>query len=326
MANPFAITAAANSIRLDTKQQAQTSFTVYNSSGRALRGRARIVAQNPASETWITVVGDAEKDFPIAGTHQYNVDIAVPPGSAPGSYPFRLDVVGTENPDEEFSQGPTVTFEVAAQPVKKPFPIWIPIAIAVVALLLVGGVIAFLVLRGGGESTPGATPIPTPIPTVVPTVKPTAKPTLAVRPTRNVVRLVSVRFERITIHDTLDGLVGDGEFIMTFKVDGETFTWPGPNSPESIGRGESRNIDKVLQVGLPSDTPLSIQVIGFEQDEGGQNDNMGVAEVLLKPSEINSRSESIFSQPIEIHGRGGDPDCQDLENGCFTITYRVTSP
>ncbi|MDQ5826291.1 MAG: hypothetical protein M3441_19020 [Chloroflexota bacterium] len=158
MANPFAITAAANSLRLDAKQQAQTSFTVYNSSGRAIRGRARIVAQNPTSETWITLVGDAEKDFPIAGTHQYNVEIVVPYGSSPGSYPFRLDMVGTENPDEEFSQGPSVTFEVpVAPPPKKPFPIWIPIAIVVAALVLVGGVIAFLATRGGGTTPPDAT-------------------------------------------------------------------------------------------------------------------------------------------------------------------------
>jgi hypothetical protein len=154
MPNPFTITAATNTIRLDDTRQAQTTFTVFNSSGRAMRGRARIVVQNPASETWVSLVGDAEKDFPIAGTHQYDVKIAVPAGSPPGSYPFRLDVVGTENPDEEFSQGPTVTFEVPAPaPAKNPFPIWIPIALVAV-LLLVGGVIAFLLLRGPGGISP----------------------------------------------------------------------------------------------------------------------------------------------------------------------------
>ncbi|MDQ5826289.1 MAG: hypothetical protein M3441_19010 [Chloroflexota bacterium] len=149
MSDPFSITAATNTIRLDDTSQAQTTFTVFNNSGRAMRGRARIVAENLTSETWITLVGDAEKDFPIAGTHQYNVNIVVAPGSPPGSYPFRLDVVGTENPDEEFSQGPSVTFEVPTPPPpKKPFPIWIPIAIVVAALVLVGGVITFLVIGG----------------------------------------------------------------------------------------------------------------------------------------------------------------------------------
>jgi uncharacterized protein (UPF0333 family) len=151
MANPFNITAATNTIHLDAKLQAQTAFTVNNNSGRAMRGRARIVAQNPASEPWITLPKEVERDFPIAGTHQYDVQIAVPTGSPAGSYPFRLDMVGTENPDEEFSQGPSVTFEVPAPaPVKKPFPIWIPI-VAVVALLVVGGVIAFLVIGGNNR-------------------------------------------------------------------------------------------------------------------------------------------------------------------------------
>jgi hypothetical protein len=125
MANPFAITAATNTIRLNDTRQAQATFTVFNNSGRAMRGRARIVVQNPASEKWVTLVGDAQKDFPVAGTDQYNVQISVPPGSPPGSYPFRLDVVGTENPDEQYSKGPSVTFEVVAAPVKKALPIWI---------------------------------------------------------------------------------------------------------------------------------------------------------------------------------------------------------
>ncbi|MDQ5824440.1 MAG: hypothetical protein M3441_09575, partial [Chloroflexota bacterium] len=114
MANPFNITAATNTIHLDDTRQAQTSFTAFNNSGRAMRGRALIVSENQASATWITISDDAERDFPIAGTQQFTVQIAVPPGSSPGSYPFRMDVVGTENPDEEFSQGPSVTFEVPA--------------------------------------------------------------------------------------------------------------------------------------------------------------------------------------------------------------------
>jgi hypothetical protein len=151
MSNPFTITAATNTMRLDDTRQAQTTFTVFNNSGRSMRGRARISPQDPASEPWLTLAGEAERDLPIAGAQQYVVKLAVPPGAPAGSYPFRLDMVGTENPDEEFSQGPTVTFEVPAPaPVKKPFPIWIPI-VAVVALLVVGGVIAFLVIRPDPE-------------------------------------------------------------------------------------------------------------------------------------------------------------------------------
>ncbi len=79
MPNPFAITAATNTVRLDAKRQAETSFSVFNNSGRLIRGRARLVPQNQASETWLTLIGGAEKDFPIAGIQEYKVSIAVPP-------------------------------------------------------------------------------------------------------------------------------------------------------------------------------------------------------------------------------------------------------
>src|SRR4051794_37351857 len=139
MPGPFAITAAANLIHLDEKRQASTSFTVLNSSGRQLRGRARLTAQTPAAQSWLTLVGEAERDFAIAGTQQYSVQIAVPPTAPAGSQAFRLDVVGVENPDEQLSEGPLVQVEVpapAAPAVKKGFPVWIPIA-AGAALLLI---------------------------------------------------------------------------------------------------------------------------------------------------------------------------------------------
>ena len=185
MAGPFDITTTTNTIRLDDKRQAEVSFSAFNNSGRQIRGRAIIVPQNPASATpasgtptsgtqpptpntrqWLTLVGDAEKDFPIASTLEYKVSIAVPPDAPPGTYPFRLDVVGVENPDELLSQGPSVTFEVPAPVVKKQaFPVWIPLVI-IGALLLVGGVIAFLALRTtpNGPKSATATPTPTQLP------------------------------------------------------------------------------------------------------------------------------------------------------------------
>jgi hypothetical protein len=147
MTNPFTITAATNSLRLDGKRQAETTFTVYNSSGRNTRGRASLAPQNPASASWITLVGEAERDFPIAGTQQYTVKIAPPPDAPAGNYPFRLDVLAVDNPDEDLAQGPSVTFEVPApEPVGKKFPWWILI-VALVVLVVVGGVIAFFIFR-----------------------------------------------------------------------------------------------------------------------------------------------------------------------------------
>lgn len=142
MASLFTITAPTNTILLQPGRQGEASFTVTNVSGRPVRGRALFVPENPASAPWLQVSGAIERDFPIAGTEQYAVRIAAPQGAPAGSYVFRLDMVGVENPDELYSQGPSVTFQVPeVGPVRKPFPWWI---IAIAAGVIVLGLVAFL--------------------------------------------------------------------------------------------------------------------------------------------------------------------------------------
>lgn len=146
MPNPFSITTATDTIRLDAQGRGSTTFTVSNISGRPRRGRARLVPDRPEQASWLSIDGEAERNFTADGTHQYTVRVAVPPGAPPGRYTFGLDVVSVENPDEEWSQGPKVRFEVAAsQPAGKPFPWWI--LVLILGLLLVGGLVAWLVSR-----------------------------------------------------------------------------------------------------------------------------------------------------------------------------------
>ena len=151
MPSPFAITAASNSVRLSDQRQGQAAFTVFNASGRALQGRIQLVPLGQAAADWLKVTGAPSRPFAMGGTEQVTVSIAVPPGAAPGSYTFRLDVVGVDNPDEDYSAGPVVTFEVPAPPPKKPFPWWI---IAVIAAALVIAVVVFFLTR------PKTTPVP----------------------------------------------------------------------------------------------------------------------------------------------------------------------
>jgi hypothetical protein len=144
MPSSFAITTATNTVLLDGGRRGQASFTVSNTGGRATRGRARIVPQNPASTPWLTLDGQTERDFVIAGTQQYTIQVAVPPAAPAGSHTFRLDMVGVDNPDEDFVQGPSVAFQVPEPVVvvKKPFPWWI-VAVAA-AVIVVAAVAAYL--------------------------------------------------------------------------------------------------------------------------------------------------------------------------------------
>jgi hypothetical protein len=158
MPGPFDITAATNTIRLNAQRRGEASFTVFNNSGRALRGRATLVALTPVAAPWLTLEGANERDFAVAATEQFTVHIAAPPEAAPGTYTFRLDEVDVALPDEGLTTGPSVNFDVPVPPpppVKPKFPIWIPIAIGAVLLLVIIGVIAFLLLRPTGPRFDG---------------------------------------------------------------------------------------------------------------------------------------------------------------------------
>ena len=154
MPRVFAVTAAATNVRLNSTGRAECSFTVSNATRRSLRGRGVVRASDPAYQGWLKVLGDVERDYPVGATHQVSVAIAVPPGSPTGTCSFRLDVVSAENPDEDFDEGPLVSFEVAASaPPAKSFPWWILIVAAVV-LLLIGGVVWWLLSRGSRPRRP----------------------------------------------------------------------------------------------------------------------------------------------------------------------------
>ena len=144
MSTPFAITAASNSLFLDAERTGEATFTVSNQSGRAIEGRARLVVEEAEAEAeteaeaWVRLRGAAQRTFAIAGTEQYTAVIEVPEEAPGGSYTLRLDMVGEERPDEQYVEGPQVTFEVPeAEAEGGPFP-W-KVAAAVAAVLVIGG-------------------------------------------------------------------------------------------------------------------------------------------------------------------------------------------
>ncbi|HZU69826.1 MAG TPA: hypothetical protein VFA09_21315 [Ktedonobacteraceae bacterium] len=178
MTSPFAITAASNTVLLDNNRQAQTSFTVSNTTSHTIRGRAHLVVQPSSAEPWLRMQGEAEREFAASESEQYVVQLIVPPGVPAGDYTFRLDVVDLANPDDNFSEGPTVKFVVPAPvPAKRPFPWWI-VAVAVGILILIGAGTYGLVQLSHKNPTVASTatvtkPTPTPLP---PTPTPTPKP------------------------------------------------------------------------------------------------------------------------------------------------------
>jgi hypothetical protein len=141
----FTVTAAKQRVKLDSSGAAQASFTVTNTSARTLKGRLLARTSEPAKLEWFSIVGESVRDFAPNVDQKVVVQLAVPPGSAPGSYSFRLDAVSQTMPDEDYTEGPSVAFEVKPPPgPKKPFPFWILAAALAVVMLIV---IVFLVVR-----------------------------------------------------------------------------------------------------------------------------------------------------------------------------------
>ncbi|HYN89868.1 MAG TPA: hypothetical protein VER55_15145 [Ardenticatenaceae bacterium] len=151
---PFVITTATNHVRLDANRHGEVAYTVSNTGDRPVRARARIVPQPPAQADWFTIAGGAERDFAAAGTDQFKVQMILPPTAGAGSYLARLDVFGVDNPEEEYTEGPTVAFDaVVPERVKKLFSWWVPLA-GLAALVLLAGLLIVL-FRGGDGATGG---------------------------------------------------------------------------------------------------------------------------------------------------------------------------
>ena len=142
----FTVTAAASHVELDSAGAARAPFTVTNTSAQTLKGRLLTRPSEQANPDWFSIGGESVRDFAPNAAEQVVVQLAVPPGSPPGSYSFRLDAVSQIDPDEDFTEGPSVAFEVAPpQTPKKPFPWWIVAVAGAVVLLIIIVVIVLLV-------------------------------------------------------------------------------------------------------------------------------------------------------------------------------------
>jgi hypothetical protein len=158
----FDISALSDTVSLDDQGNGETTFTVSNHKDRARRGRAHIKvdAAGPAQASWFTIE-EPEREFPIDGpklVQQFAVRLKVPTDK-PLKGSFKLVVASVrlpEVPDEHFTVGPPVGFELkAVEPVNggQPFRWWI-LVLALVALVLIGGVVTWLLWPDSGVLVP----------------------------------------------------------------------------------------------------------------------------------------------------------------------------
>jgi hypothetical protein len=114
----FSITTPSVSVKLAENRIGEVPFTVTNVSNRKLRARVRITPVSGAPAEWFSVAGDSEQDFEVGAARQFVVRVDPPLGVPAGTYAFRLDAIGIENPDDDYTEGPScqVTLPEPARP------------------------------------------------------------------------------------------------------------------------------------------------------------------------------------------------------------------
>ena len=152
MSQRFDITVTNSTLSLDANGYGETTFTVTNPSSEARRVAIKLATLNPQHKNWLKIEGDLEREFLANGTHQYRVNIEVPPDKFKGRFNFQLDVHSAQEPQEKLSQGPTVSVEMKKptvvkpiEPPKKEFP-GLVAAVVVLMLLSMGGGVSLWLL------------------------------------------------------------------------------------------------------------------------------------------------------------------------------------
>src|SRR5262249_5165779 len=103
----FAITTASDRVPTGGDGRGEITFTVTNSSARALRGQLRFRPIGPTKVECLNTAGETELTFPPTPTQQFLVKVTGRGAPPAGKYQFRLDTVSLVNPDDDFTEGPT---------------------------------------------------------------------------------------------------------------------------------------------------------------------------------------------------------------------------
>lgn len=160
MSRVFEISVPAERVRLGADGRGEMVFSVTNRSTVVQRVSADFAPSGATRREWLSLGGEPQRELSAGGTDQFIVNAQVPPGTAPGPYPFRLRVASANNrTSEDYEESPLVQFEMPAGAAAKKKPWWIPVAAAAVLLVVVIGVVLAM-RREPGEAPPPPEPPP----------------------------------------------------------------------------------------------------------------------------------------------------------------------
>lgn len=162
MTRLFDITTTHDSIELDAQGKGKVVFTVTNATTAPQRAMFKLRALDSGQAGWLSLAGEAERDFSPGMVHQVEVAIAMPADAAERRFRMRLDALSAANPEEHFVESQLVSVSAPAPKVAPPSPgmpkwVWLVVALVVLAI---AGVVGYLLMR---KKTPTDPPKPDPV-------------------------------------------------------------------------------------------------------------------------------------------------------------------
>lgn len=169
----FVVTTPASAIEAArTTRRGAAPLTVTNTSGRALRARARLVSENQASAGWFSFAGEGttavsgsagttgaaapgaevEWDMAVDETRQFQVQFAAPSDAPQGLYRVRPELWHVADPATTLAQGPTISVTLPAPEVKRQTPWWVWLIPVVLIVVLVSAVFGWMWNDGQAEA------------------------------------------------------------------------------------------------------------------------------------------------------------------------------
>ena len=114
MARLFDVTTTTDVLTLGADGRGKIVFTVTNTTQKPQRASFKVRALDSGEAGWLKLGGDAERDFTAGFTHQVELALNVPPGTPASKFRVRLDALSVANPNDDFTEGPTVGVTVPA--------------------------------------------------------------------------------------------------------------------------------------------------------------------------------------------------------------------